>query len=63
MEKESYKLYNWLFHYNPYTEEWNAFHRDDAIAYWNNTKKIHPVYAAPEFHLLIEILYTHNLCT
>jgi hypothetical protein len=63
MKKEDNKLYSWLFHYNPYQEQWNAFNREDSTAYWNNSKTIHSVYSAPEFHTLIEILYTHNLCT
>jgi len=29
------ELHNWLFHYNPYTESWAAFKRDDLVAYFN----------------------------
>lgn len=29
------ELHNWLFHYNPYTEAWAAFRRDDLVAYFN----------------------------
>jgi len=63
MKKEDNRLYSWLFHYNPHTKQWNVFNREDANAYWNNSEKIHPVYSAPEFHTLIEILYTYHLCT
>jgi hypothetical protein len=29
------ELHNWLFHYNPYTESWAAFKRDDLVPYFN----------------------------
>lgn len=29
------ELYNWLFHYNPYTKLWNAFPRDEEAKYFN----------------------------
>jgi hypothetical protein len=28
-------LYNWLFHYNPYTQVWSAFRREDKEKYFN----------------------------
>ena len=56
------RLYNWLFHYNPHTEKWTAFHRDDHSAYWNKTEKTHPTFVAKEFSELIKILHTSNLC-
>lgn len=28
-------LYGWLFHYNPYTESWAAFRREDMQDYFN----------------------------
>lgn len=28
-------LYDWLFHYNHYTNMWNAFKRDDLNKYFN----------------------------
>lgn len=33
------QLYNWLFHYNPYRQEWNAFQREEASQYFNGTAK------------------------
>jgi len=33
------ELHNWLFHYNPYTESWNAFKRDHATEYFNGEHK------------------------
>ena len=29
-------MYNWVFHYNPFTELWCAIHRDDYNAYWDS---------------------------
>jgi hypothetical protein len=28
-------LYGWLFHYNPYTQVWSAFRREDKEKYFN----------------------------
>ena len=28
-------MYDWVFHYNPFTELWTAIYRDDYNAYWN----------------------------
>lgn len=28
-------LYDWLFHYNPYTNSWVAFKKEDYINYFN----------------------------
>lgn len=36
-------FYDWLFHYNAYTDQWNAFHRDDQHAYWNGGEHKHPI--------------------
>ena len=30
-------LYDWLFHYNPHTDEWNTFKREDYLKYCNGT--------------------------
>lgn len=32
------KLYNYIFHYNPHTEEWNAIPRELTASYWNDRK-------------------------
>lgn len=29
-------FYNWVFHYNPHTRQWNAVHRDNYMEYWSN---------------------------
>ena len=28
-------MFNWVFHYNPFTELWCAMHRDDYMQYWD----------------------------
>lgn len=28
-------MYNWVFHFNPFTETWTAVHRDDYNIYWD----------------------------
>jgi len=30
-------LYDWLFHYNHYTQLWHTFKREDVQAYFNGT--------------------------
>lgn len=29
-------MYNWIFHYNPFSEIWVAIHRDNYMEYWDN---------------------------
>ncbi len=29
-------LYDWVFHYNPYTKQWAAIPRDLYTKYWDN---------------------------
>lgn len=33
------KLYDYLFHYNPYQKMWYAFRREDSNTYFNGNKK------------------------
>lgn len=33
------ELHNWLFHYNPYVQSWNAFRREHATEYFNGDYK------------------------
>lgn len=30
-----YSLYDFVFHYNPYTGFWSAIHRDQYMEYWS----------------------------
>jgi hypothetical protein len=34
------KLYDYLFHYNPYQKVWYAFNKNDSTAYFNGDRKI-----------------------
>ena len=61
MEKELNNLYNWLFHYNIYKEEWTAFHREDHNAYWNGEKPKHRMYRNKSFTDLISQLHKFEL--
>jgi hypothetical protein len=39
MTKSNEALYDWLFHYCSYENEWRAFHRSEYQAYWNGECK------------------------
>jgi hypothetical protein len=30
-------LYDFVFHFNPYTQLWSAIHRDDYLHYWSDS--------------------------
>jgi hypothetical protein len=47
-------LYDWLFHYNPYTKHWAVFKRDDADGYFNGTLK--NVLISEKYETLVEII-------
>ncbi len=53
-------LYTWLFHYNPHTELWYAFHSEDHRAYWNGTQTVHPVLKARDHSVLVKLLEHTN---
>lgn len=36
-KQKSQNLYDYLLHYNPHTEYWTAFKREDKDAYFNGT--------------------------
>ena len=31
-------LYDWLFHYNHFTDKWSAFRRENYVQHFNNGK-------------------------
>ena len=51
-------LYDWLFHYNPFTKLWAAFKREDLIDYFNGEYK--NVIRSTSRKTLEELLITHN---
>jgi hypothetical protein len=49
------KLYNYVFHYNHYTELWNAIPREIYTKYWDNDD-VNGVLKSKEITTLIEII-------
>ena len=49
------KLYDWVFHYNHFTELWNAIPRDMYNKYWDNDE-IEYVLKSKDFNTLVEII-------
>ena len=51
-------LYDWLFHYNPYTKHWGVFKREDADGYFNGTLK--NVLISKKYETLVDIIIKTN---
>lgn len=49
-------FYDWLFHYNAYSDLWFAFHREDSHAYWNGHKPKHTILSAKDLKELMQLL-------
>jgi len=49
------KLYDWVFHYNHFTELWAAIPRDLYNNYWNNDD-VKGVIKSKDFNTLVEII-------
>jgi len=50
-------LYNYVFHFNPYTQLWSAIPRDGYLEYWSNNKsKMKGVYQDKDMKVLIQII-------
>jgi hypothetical protein len=47
-------LYDWLFHYNHYTNMWNAFKRDDLNKYFNG--ELENILTSKKHSTLVEII-------
>ncbi len=52
--------YDWLFHYNSYSQLWNMFHREDTVAYWNGEEMKHPHIKSGKLETLEHILNVTN---
>jgi hypothetical protein len=48
-------LYDWLFHYNPFTKTWNAFKRDDLKKYFNGESE--NTLSSKNYNTLVEIIH------
>ena len=49
-------LYDYLFHFNPYTKEWNAFKREDKEKYFNGEITSNEILKAKKFNVLLDYL-------
>jgi hypothetical protein len=49
-------LYDYLFHFNPYSKEWNAFKREDKEKYFNGEQTKSEVLRAKNFSTLLGYL-------
>jgi len=51
-------LYDWLFHYNHYTNVWNAFKRDDLNKYFNG--ELSEILSSKKHSTLVDIIERTN---
>tara|TARA_A100001037_G_scaffold79513_1_gene71532 strand:+ start:22290 stop:22481 length:192 start_codon:yes stop_codon:yes gene_type:complete len=42
-KEQKKKMYNFLFHYNEYSDQWACFNREDYPNYFNGTKLTYPI--------------------
>ena len=49
------ELYNWVFHYNHYTEKWSAIKRDYVGDLFSNRKSKH-ILSSSNINTLIELI-------
>jgi len=49
-------LFNWVFHFNPYTEKWAAIPRETYSEYWNDYKN-ESVLRSKDLNTLLELLH------
>jgi hypothetical protein len=49
-------LYNWVFHFNPYTKMWAAIPRELYNDYWNDSN-LEGIIRSSKYETLITILY------
>jgi hypothetical protein len=49
-------LYDYVLHFNPYNNTWNAIPRDKYNEYWSNHKGVDGVISSSKFETLIELI-------
>ena len=55
-QAEASYMFEWFFHFNPYTNLWNAIPRGAQTDYWNNVK--HPdVLRSKHLNTLLDMLH------
>lgn len=57
--KENSFIYNYMFHYNIYNEQWNAIPREKITEYWNNVN-CPDVIKHKDFNTLMKIIEKLN---
>lgn len=55
-----HNLYAYLFHFNPYTNFWFAFKREDSVNYFNGALDSSQYFKHKEIKGLIEIVIVHS---
>lgn len=50
------QMQDWLFHYNPYTEIWTAFKRENSNKYFNGELKEHEMHKSKKIEVLFSFL-------
>jgi len=53
-------LYDWVFHYNHFANQWAAYHRDDHRAYFNAETSVHPIFKHKDVKVLVKHLVKSN---
>jgi len=49
-------FYNWIFHFNPFTQVWSIIHREDYNAYWSAGKTKYPLVKSKDIDTLIYLV-------
>ncbi len=52
-------LFNWVFHYNPMNNLWNAIHRDKYNQYWDNTED-NSIIKSTQISTLVDLIVKMN---
>lgn len=53
-------FYEWLFHYNPYTQVWSAFRREHKEKYFNGELLDYEYHKAKKIMDLIQFIAKHG---
>lgn len=53
-----HSLYGWLFTYNTYTKNWNAFKSEDKEAYFNNPLECKSIITSKTIDTLLYMIIT-----
>lgn len=59
MENKKEQLYDYIFHYNPFTEVWSAIPRIKYVQYWNDENHV-GIFKNKDVNKLIHIVIEHG---